>query len=183
MTPEEVVAHHRPLAYVMGRQYETSEWSMDDLAQEAMTALWLEAEKRPGDDLSKLASTVMRSRILKVLSKQRGYGQELGEGQPRRFEPRALVHTDGLSQEDQADVEIRVGVEPSAEDIVVQTDTARWLRSLAAYLPKRESLVINSKLDGDTRAETAAKMGCTPQYVDKVFRGAVTDLRGLIVRV
>ncbi|MEW1959787.1 hypothetical protein [Kineococcus sp. NPDC059986] len=180
MTPEEVLARHEGLVHLIARELSTTQWSMDDLAQEGRTALWLAAVERPDDNLDKLASKVIRSRILKVTSKGRGYGAELGEGEDRRFEPRSLFWTDGASEESKQVVEELMGHDQSAEDEFLAWE-ASMTSAMWHALNGPERVVARRRIAGETNREIGKALGTRPARVADMLKGMREKLERVLV--
>ena len=65
-TPEEVLALHRPLSWIIAAEHASHYMPIEDIQQECMIHLWKIALSRPGEPLYGLASVSMRRRAKEV---------------------------------------------------------------------------------------------------------------------
>jgi RNA polymerase sigma factor (sigma-70 family) len=178
VTPEEVIASHRGLVRRLAQQYRTDRWPLEDLMQEANIALWKATVKKPGDDLKGVASYIIKRRILAVVVEDKSLAHRESGAAGHRREPEISAWMDAdMSPGQQAMINHAMGSTVSAEDEVIEHEEGEWLRKLARTFPERQAEVILGKLAGESRTEIAARMGCTPQNVDKLFKGAARELR------
>lgn len=171
MTPEEVVARHEGLVKNASRMYATEQTTAEDLAQEARIELWRQAVKRPGDNLDKLASFIVKRRVIRVSMTGTTFG--LGpKGNNKSVAP--AVWIDGLEKQVRQVVEDRMDTAASAEVDVLRQLTTERVRAAIHALPNQAMRdTAWSKLLEETSDEAGERLGCTPQTIRRRWNATV----------
>lgn len=182
MSPEDVVARHEGLVKIQANRYATEQTPFEDLAQEARIELWRQAVKRPGDNLDKLASYIIKRRVIRVSMTGTTFapGKPGEKGNKKSVAP--AVWIDGLEKHVRQVVEDRMDTAPSAEADVLRELTAEQVRAAIRALPTESMRELAwGRLHEEESATTAERIGCTPQAARATwFKTVLPKLRKVL---
>ena len=171
MNPADVVARHEGLVQMQSHHYATEQTPAEDLAQEARIALYREAVKRPGDNLDKLASFIVKRRVIRVSMTGTTYG--LGpKGSQKSATP--AVWTDGVENKAERErIALRAGVAPSAESVALRLLDVERVREAVTSLPYPLCDIAVAKMYEEPASTTASRLGYSTSFVNRAWADKV----------
>lgn len=165
LSVEEVMSRHEKLAGIIARERATADAPYEDIRQELLISLWAAHEKKVGqrDDLTGLASVMMRRRANEVAQRQTWTGYESHRG--RAMDP-LRQHRESMDQVVEAMGYEVFGAVDALEGVEWAYHHGEILQVLAG-LPEEHRRYVELRFwHGRTSKEAAAEMGYKTHTVE-----------------